>query len=73
MGELLNRKELEKWSKGKLTAWMIGDLTRKKQIPHITIGKRLYLYDVDHIQRWLDNLQTQSMNNEPQKLRKISS
>ncbi len=72
MGKLLNCKELVEWSGEKLTAWTINDLRRKKLIPHITIGKRLYLYDTEKIQLWLDNLQSQSMCNEPQKLRKIS-
>jgi hypothetical protein len=73
MGDLLNRKELEEWSKGKLTAWTIGDLTRKKLIPHCVIGKRLYLYDTVKIQQWLDNLAAQSMNqSEPGKLRKVN-
>jgi hypothetical protein len=52
MGKLLNRKELVEWSEGKLTAWTIGDLTRKRKLPFILIGKRLYLYDVSQIELW---------------------
>ncbi len=61
MKTLLDRAELVIATNGKLSAWTIGSLTRQKQIPHIVIGKRRYLYSLEDVERWLDNLQITSM------------
>jgi hypothetical protein len=53
---LLSRKELTEATNGKLSLWTIGELTRQRKIPHIRIGARLYLYDLDKINKWLEKI-----------------
>lgn len=58
MKKLLTRKELCEATGGRLTMWTIGELTRRGAIPVVKLpGIRVYLYDWDKIQEWLDNLQ----------------
>lgn len=61
MKTLLNRKELVAATNGRLSMWAIGEMTRQKKIPTIKLNKRTYLYDYDAVMTFLDDLQTQSM------------
>jgi|LSQX01.3.fsa_nt_gb hypothetical protein len=61
MRKLLTRKELVEASGGKLTAWTIGELTRRGAIPVVKLpGVRKYLYDLEAIEKWLDELQSKT-------------
>ena len=55
---LLTRQELCEHFKGKLSLYTIGDLTRRKLMPFVKIpGVRVYLYDLEEIEKWLDENQ----------------
>lgn len=58
MRTLLTRKELSAATNGKLTMWSIGELTRRGAIPTVRIpGMRVFLYDLEAVEKWLDGLQ----------------
>lgn len=58
MKQLLTRKELSEATNGKLTMWTIGELTRRGDMPVIKIkGMRVFLYDLEAVENWLDGLQ----------------
>jgi hypothetical protein len=58
MKKLLTRKELCEATGGKLTMWTIGELTRRGAIPVVKLpGVRKYLYDLEAIEKWLDDFQ----------------
>lgn len=58
--KLLDKGELVNALGGKLTAWTIGELTRRGTIPCIKIpGFRRYLYNLEAVEAWLESLQNQ--------------
>lgn len=60
MKKLLTRKELCEATGGKLTMWAIGELTRRGAIPVVKLPIRKYLYDLEAIEKWLDELQSKT-------------
>jgi hypothetical protein len=61
MKKLLTRKELCEATGGKLTMWTIGELTRRGAIPVVKLpGVRKYLYDLEAIEKWFDELQSKT-------------
>lgn len=71
MPKYMTRKELVAWSGNRLSFWAVGDLTRRKILPHIRLGARLILYDTEQIEKFLSNLGAQSVQQEPGKLRAV--
>lgn len=70
--ELLDKKELIYYLNGKLTYDTLGRLIRTNSIPVCKFpGIRKYLFDKSQIDLWLDNLQAQSLQQEPGKIRAV--
>lgn len=51
MGKLLTAKQLAK--EINIKSGTIGWWTSRKMIPHVRLGPRLPMYDMDQIQEWL--------------------
>jgi len=69
---LLDKKELVEALGNTLSFDSLGRLTRSGKIPCVRFpGIRRYFYDYDAVLRWIDNLQAQSIQPEPGKLRAV--